>query len=282
MEGGNSKAIGLRENYFGVFSFLRVISIKAKATKRRNARSKSREDAKAVLCFLTFCVSGARLVPDVTSFDYFMKIETRSEYTRGALEREQLKASPFDQFALWLQETIEGKVIEPNAMSLATVGADQRPLTRTVLLKSFDERGFVFFTNFESRKGRQIEENPNVSLLFPWLALERQVIVCGAVEKVSTEEARAYFATRPRGSQLGAWVSAQSSVIMTRELLEEKLVEITRKFGEEEVPLPPFWGGFRVVPREIEFWQGRASRLHDRFLYSGLADGAWRIERLAP
>jgi pyridoxamine 5'-phosphate oxidase len=211
-----------------------------------------------------------------------MNIETRSEYTRAALERGQLLDSPVEQFAIWLREAMDAKVIEPNAMSLATVGADHRPLTRTVLLKTYDERGFVFFTNFESRKSRQIGENPNVSLLFPWLALERQVIIGGTAEKVSTAEALAYFMTRPRGSQLGAWVSAQSSVITTRALLEEKWEAMKRKFGDGEVPLPPFWGGFRVVPREIEFWQGRASRLHDRFLYSREADGKWRVDRLAP
>jgi pyridoxamine 5'-phosphate oxidase len=167
-------------------------------------------------------------------------------------------------------------------MSLATVGADQRPVVRTVLLKSYDERGFVFFTNFESRKARQIAENANVSVLFPWLALERQVIVCGTAEKIGTAESLAYFLTRPRGSQLGAWVSAQSSVITTRSLLEQKWEEMKRKFGEGEVPLPSFWGGYRIVPREVEFWQGRPSRLHDRFLYTRQADGSWNIERLAP
>lgn len=210
------------------------------------------------------------------------KIETRSEYTGGELDRDGLKPSPFDQFAVWFQQAMNAKVIEPNAMSLATTGADQHPLLRTVLLKSYDERGFVFFTNLESRKARQIAENPNVSLLFPWLALERQIIVCGAAEKVSTAEALAYFITRPRGSQLGAWVSAQSSVITTRSLLEQKLAEMKRKFGEGEVPLPSFWGGYRVVPREIEFWQGRANRLHDRFLYTRQPDGSWNINRLAP
>jgi pyridoxamine 5'-phosphate oxidase len=214
--------------------------------------------------------------------DNAMKIETRSEYTRGALERAQLKPSPFDQFAVWLQEAMEARMAEPNAMSLATAGADQLPLVRTVLLKSYDERGFVFFTNFESRKARQITENPNVSLLFPWLALERQVIVCGAAEKISKTETLAYFMTRPRGSQLGAWVSAQSSIITTRSLLEQKWDEMKRKFGEGEVPLPSFWGGFRVVPREIEFWQGRPSRLHDRFLYRRQGDDSWKIDRLAP
>ena len=214
--------------------------------------------------------------------DNGMKIETHSEYTRGHLDLEQLKPSPLDQFALWFQEAMDARVVEPNAMSLATTGADQRPLVRTVLLKSYDERGFVFFTNFQSRKARQISENANVSLLFPWLALERQVIVCGSAEKVSTAETLAYFITRPRGSQLGAWVSAQSSIITTRSLLEQKWEEMKRKFGEGQVPLPSFWGGYRVVPREIEFWQGRPSRLHDRFLYTRQTDGSWDIDRLAP
>jgi pyridoxamine 5'-phosphate oxidase len=177
---------------------------------------------------------------------------------------------------------MEAKVIEPNAMSLATSGADQRPLLRTVLLKSYDERGFVFFTNFESRKARQMAENPNVALLFPWLALERQVIIRGAAEKISTAESLAYFVTRPRGSQLGAWVSAQSSVITTRSLLEQKWEEMKRKFSEGQVPLPSFWGGYRVVPRDLEFWQGRPSRLHDRFLYTRQGDSSWGIDRLAP
>jgi pyridoxamine 5'-phosphate oxidase len=177
---------------------------------------------------------------------------------------------------------MDARIVEPNAMCLATAGADARPLARTVLLKSYDERGFVFYTNLESRKARQMAENANVSLLFPWLALERQVIVCGPVEKVSTAETLAYFITRPRGSQLGAWVSAQSSVITTRSLLEEKWEEMKRKFGEGQVPLPSFWGGYRVAPREIEFWQGRPSRLHDRFLYTRQPDASWKIDRLAP
>lgn len=211
-----------------------------------------------------------------------MKIEIRSEYSRGALQREALKGSPLEQFSLWFEQAMEAGIVEPNAMSLATAGADGKPLTRTVLLKSYDERGFVFFTNLESRKARQIAENPHVSLLFPWLAMERQVIVCGTAERVPRGEALAYFVTRPRGSQLGAWVSAQSSVITTRALLEQKWEEMKRKFGDGEIPLPSFWGGFRVAPREIEFWQGRPSRLHDRFLYSRAADGSWKIDRLAP
>jgi pyridoxamine 5'-phosphate oxidase len=211
-----------------------------------------------------------------------MNIESRSEYKRGALERDELKDSPFEQFAVWFAQAIEGKIIEPNAMSLATAGNDGRPLVRTVLLKSYDEGGFVFYTNMESRKARQLGENPQASILFPWLALERQVIVCGHVEKVTLAETAAYFATRPRGSQLGAWVSHQSSVITTRKLLEEKWGEMKRKFGEGHIPLPSWWGGYRVVPREIEFWQGRQSRLHDRFLYTRVGEGTWKIDRLAP
>jgi pyridoxamine 5'-phosphate oxidase len=230
--------------------------------------------------FLTFWDSEPTL--EVVIMNDAIKIESRSEYTRGELDREQLKANPFDQFALWFQQAIEAKIVEPNAMSLATAGADLRPLVRTVLLKIFDQRGFVFFTNFESRKARQIGQNPNVSLLFPWLTLERQVIVSGSAEKISTAESLAYFITRPRGSQLGAWVSAQSSIITTRSLLEQQWEAMKRKFGDGEVPLPEFWGGFRVVPREIEFWQGRASRLHDRFLYTRQPNGSWIIDRLAP
>ncbi len=211
-----------------------------------------------------------------------MNIETRSEYKRGALDRNDLKLSPFEQFAIWFAQANEAKVIEPNAMSLATVGKDGRPLVRTVLLKSFDEAGFVFYTNLESRKGRQLAENPQASALFPWLGMERQVIVCGHVERVTTAETASYFATRPRGSQLGAWVSPQSSIITTRELLEEELEEAKKKFGEGPIPVPSWWGGFRIVPREIEFWQGRPSRLHDRFLYSRDGQNSWKIDRLAP
>ncbi len=208
--------------------------------------------------------------------------DLRSEYARGELDLEHLKPNPFDQFALWFQQALDAQVIEPNAMSLATTGSDLRPTVRTVLLKSYDERGFVFFTNFESRKARQISENPQACALFPWLALERQVIISGTVTKVSTAESLAYFVTRPRGSQIGAWVSPQSSVITRRALLEQHWEEMKRKFGEGEIPLPSFWGGFRIIPRDIEFWQGRRSRLHDRFLYARQADQSWKIDRLAP
>jgi pyridoxamine 5'-phosphate oxidase len=206
----------------------------------------------------------------------------RSDYDKGKLEREDLAGNPVEQFAVWFKQACETKVIEPNAMSLATVGADGQPLVRTVLLKSYDNHGFVFFTNLESRKARHIKENPNVSLLFPWLALQRQVIVNGRAERVSMAESVAYFLTRPRGSQLGAWISQQSSVVTSRQLLESKWAEMERKFAGVEVPLPSWWGGYRVVPANIEFWQGRANRLHDRFLYSKQPDGAWNIERLSP
>jgi pyridoxamine 5'-phosphate oxidase len=205
----------------------------------------------------------------------------RSEYDGGKLDRADLKASPFEQFAVWFEQACQNKVIEPNAMSLATTGTDGRPLVRTVLLKSYDTRGFVFFTNLESRKALHIKENPNASLLFPWLALQRQVIINGQVEKVSAAEALEYFATRPRGSQIAAWVSQQSSVVTSRELLEKKWEEMERKFAKGDVPLPSWWGGYRVVPRNIEFWQGRVNRLHDRFLFTA-GDGTWTIERLAP
>jgi pyridoxamine 5'-phosphate oxidase len=212
-----------------------------------------------------------------------MKLEDwRVSYNRDRLEREDLRDDPFAQFTDWINQASAEKILEPNAMSLATVGADGRPTIRTVLLKSFDERGFVFYTNLESRKARQIGENANVSLLFTWLPLQRQVAVNGQAEKVPAHEVLAYFLKRPFGSQLAAWSSPQSKVITTRSILEMKWEETKRKFQEGHVPLPSFWGGFRVVPRDVEFWQGRENRLHDRFLYSRQPDGKWQIDRLAP
>ena len=208
--------------------------------------------------------------------------EMRVDYDADELRREDLCFDPFEQFALWLKEACESDLAEPNAMSLATVGADGRPMLRTVLLKGIDPRGFVFYTNMESRKARQISGNTNVSLLFPWLALHRQVAINGVAERVPASEALAYFVTRPFGSQVGAWVSPQSRVISARALLEMKWEEAKRKFQEGRVPMPSFWGGFRVVPRDIEFWQGRGHRLHDRFLYTRLETHGWKIERLAP
>ena len=212
-----------------------------------------------------------------------MKLDNmRVHYDRDELRREDLDGDPFEQFAAWMNKACESGMVEPNAMSLATAGADGRPTLRTVLLKSFDGRGFVFYTNLESRKARQISENANVSLLFPWLALHRQVVINGVAERVPTSEALAYFVTRPFGSQIGAWASPQSQVVSARALLEMKWEEAKRKFQEGHVPMPSFWGGFRVAPRDIEFWQGRGHRLHDRFLYTRLEEGNWKIERLAP
>lgn len=208
--------------------------------------------------------------------------DLRNEYTKGGLTLEQLATDPFTQFERWFQEALNVKIHEPNAMSLATVGTDGLPSIRTVLLKIFDHRGFVFFTNYGSKKATQIAENPQAALLFPWLDLERQVKIVGRVEKVSTAESLKYYLSRPRGSQLGAWVSQQSSIITSRSLLEMKMDEMKRKFSNREVPLPDFWGGFRIVPQTVEFWQGRANRLHDRFQFSLQADQSWKIERLAP
>jgi len=197
------------------------------------------------------------------------------------LSEADLDADPVLQFQRWYEAAIGTGIPEPNAMSLATVAADGQPSLRTVLLKLYDERGFVFFTNYESRKASEMAGNPRVALLFPWVALARQVNIVGKVEKISTAESLRYFATRPRGSQIGAWASHQSQVITSRSLLEMKVDEMRRRFGDGEIPLPGFWGGYRVVPQSIEFWQGRESRLHDRFCYTRQG-GAWVWARLAP
>lgn len=208
----------------------------------------------------------------------------REEYTHGGLDRGDLDESPFAQFRLWFDQACAAKLTEPNAMTVSTAGADGRPSSRTVLLKAYDERGFVFFTNYTGRKARQLAENPYASLLFPWVALERQVEIEGRVEKISAAESLKYFLSRPFGSQLGAWVSRQSTVISSRSILLKKLDEMKRKFAEGKVPLPDFWGGFRVVPVRVEFWQGRPNRLHDRFCYTRADEKSaeWTIERLAP
>jgi len=198
------------------------------------------------------------------------------------LEHEDLDADPVKQFADWFRQACDTQTLEPNAMSLTTVDEQQRPFCRTVLLKYFDARGFVFFTNQSSNKAQHIAENPNVSLLFFWPVLGRQIAIRGTADKISTQETMRYFMTRPRGSQIGAWVSVQSRVITSRALLEAKFDEMKRKFADKKVPLPSFWGGYRVQPREFEFWQGRSDRLHDRFLYSDRGAGNWGIERLSP
>ena len=208
--------------------------------------------------------------------------ELRSQWMTSGLKRDDLDSDPFRQFQTWFTEAIDSGIPEPNGMSLATVDNHNQPWLRTVLLKIYDHRGFVFFTNYESRKARQIGTNAKVSLLFPWVALGRQVKINGVAERVPQVESVKYFTTRPRGSQIGAWASPQSQVVGSRAFLESKVDEIKRRFSEGEVPLPSFWGGYRVVPDYIEFWQGRQNRLHDRFAYEMNSSGTWNVKRLAP
>jgi len=206
----------------------------------------------------------------------------RAEYTKGGLERENLHENPIEQFKRWMQQTIEAKIPDPNAMTVATVGPNGQPSQRIVLLKNLDEKGFVFYTNLKSRKAQDLLQNPKVSLHFPWYFLERQVKVCGVVEQLSTAEVLKYFVSRPRDSQLGAWASHQSRPISSRALLMQQFETMKNKFSKGEIPLPDFWGGFRVKPHQIEFWQGGAARLHDRFEYNLQADSSWTITRLEP
>jgi len=207
--------------------------------------------------------------------------KSRKEYTRTGLCRKELNADPMLQFEKWFKQAEATDHPYPNAMSLATAGNNLMPTIRTVLLKIFDEKGFVFFTNYNSDKAQQLTENAQAGLLFHWLELERQVKISGAVEKISTAESLKYFTTRPRGSQLGAWCSDQSHMISSRSILESQWEKMKQRFSDKEVPLPDFWGGYRVIPESIEFWQGRESRLHDRFEYRRDNDG-WIIQRLAP
>ncbi|MFF1376576.1 pyridoxamine 5'-phosphate oxidase [Streptomyces sp. NPDC058308] len=210
----------------------------------------------------------------------------REQYVTAGLAEADLPEGPMDQFALWFKEAAGpgAAVHEPNAMVVSTADAAGRPSSRTVLLKGFDERGFVFFTNYESRKSRELTVNPYVSLLFPWHAVARQVTVTGVAERVGREETVAYFRTRPHGSQLGAWASAQSSVLASRTELDRAYADLAARYPEgEQVPVPPHWGGFRVRPLTVEFWQGRADRLHDRLRYvRPESGGPWQVERLSP
>ncbi len=208
--------------------------------------------------------------------------DLRKDYALAGLTEKDLARDPFRQFEKWFQEAEAAKLTEPNAMTLATATRDGRASARTVLLKGLDGRGFVFYTNYEGRKGRELEANPRATLVFPWIALERQVIIEGTVTKVAREESAAYFHSRPRASQLGAWVSQQSAVIPGRATLEDAMKALEKKYAGAEVPLPPNWGGYRVSPETIEFWQGRRSRLHDRLRYRREKDGSWSVERFAP
>ena len=204
------------------------------------------------------------------------------DFSRPPLLIEELESDPIVQFEKWFREAWDENYPMPHAMSLATASAEGLPTVRTVLLKGYDSNGFVFFTNYGSRKAKQISNNPQAALLFPWVRLGRQVTVAGRVEKISKNESAQYFLSRPRGSQLSAWASAQSTVISSRAILESAFATVKRRFADGEVPLPDFWGGYRVDPDSIEFWQNRKDRLHDRFLYNRGENGAWRIDRLTP
>ncbi len=211
--------------------------------------------------------------------------DSRREYTRGGLRRADLPAEPLPLFEHWLKQACEAKLADPTAMVVATVDENGQPFQRIVLLKHYDEKGLVFYTNLGSRKAQQLATNSHISLLFPWHMLDRQVIVLGKAERLSTFEVMKYFATRPKDSQIGAWVSQQSSRISARGVLESKFLELKQKFSQGEVPLPSFWGGFRVNVDSMEFWQGGEHRLHDRFMYqrdAGETETGWKIDRLAP
>jgi len=207
--------------------------------------------------------------------------DIRQDYSLRELDESQVASDPFAQFGLWMNEAIEAEVNEPTAMTLSTVDAGNRPSSRVVLLKGFDPNGFVFFTNYESRKGRAISENANVALNFFWPELERQVNISGPATRVSADESEEYFRSRPLASRIGAWASQQSARLASREELEQRVAEVAAKYVDGDVPLPPFWGGFRVEPVRVEFWQGRRSRLHDRICYVRRGD-AWEIARLSP
>ena len=206
----------------------------------------------------------------------------RENYTKGSLDVQDVANTPIEQFQMWFDEAIASQLLEPNALLLSTVSSDGKPSARIVLLKGLDN-GFKFYTNYLSRKGTELIENPNACITFFWAELERQVRIEGIIEKVSAEESDEYFESRPKGSQIGAWVSNQSLVISNREILEEREKHLIEKFGDKSIPRPPHWGGYRLVPTYIEFWQGRPSRLHDRVSYTQVEEnGTWKIERLSP
>ncbi len=209
-------------------------------------------------------------------------IPERTDYSRSSLVENNVDPDPIQQFARWFDEAVAGKISEPNAMTLATASSSGRPSARIVLLRGYDPRGFTFFTNYQSRKGGELEHNPWAALVFFWQEMERQVRIEGRVVRVDAEESDAYFHSRPPTSRLGAWASPQSRVIASRQFLEEQCADTERRFAEGSIPRPPHWGGYRVVPDSVEFWQGRPSRLHDRLRYSRTESNPWLIERLAP
>lgn len=207
---------------------------------------------------------------------------SRYEHSAEGLRRRDLDPDPIKQFANWFTAAIEAGIRDVNAMSLATATADAKPSVRIILLKGFDHDGFVFFTNYASEKGKQLEANPNAALGFYWIEIDRQIRISGTVERTPRDESERYFHSRPLGSQLGAWASRQSDVIDGRRVLDARMAKITERYRDKPVPLPPHWGGYRLKPDVIEFWQGRPNRLHDRFRYARQPNGSWRIERLAP
>jgi len=207
--------------------------------------------------------------------------DLRQDYTKETLNETDVDPNPFVQFRRWFDQAVNAELPEPNAMTLATASRDGIPAARIVLLKALDDRGFTFFTNYNSAKGKELEANPHAALVFLWTELERQVRIVGSVEKITSEESDGYFFSRPHNSRLGAWASEQSEVIPNRDVLEEKLAALKGEYENREVPRPPHWGGYRVIPREIEFWQGRSSRLHDRLRYRN-QNGTWVIDRLSP
>jgi len=209
-------------------------------------------------------------------------MQPKSPRETPGLTRKNVDPNPFKMFEQWFQAASEAEPVLPEAVSLATATREGRLSSRMVLLKDFDETGFVFYTNYESRKGMELAENPNAALVFYWRQLERQICITGTVSRVSREESEAYFRTRPRGSQIGALTSSQSRVVASREVLEKRFQQLMAEYEGREIPLPSYWGGYRLSPATIEFWQGRSDRLHDRFLYKRQSGGPWQLERLSP
>ncbi|MFB3141472.1 MAG: pyridoxamine 5'-phosphate oxidase [Acidobacteriota bacterium] len=209
-------------------------------------------------------------------------MQPKSPRETPGLTRKNVDPNPFKMFEQWFQAASEAEPVLPEAVSLATATREGRLSSRMVLLKDFDETGFVFYTNYESRKGMELAENPNAALVFYWRQLERQICITGTVSRVSREESEAYFRTRPRGSQIGALTSSQSRVVASREVLEKRFQQLMAEYEGREVPVPSYWGGYRLSPDTIEFWQGRSDRLHDRFLYKRQSGGPWQLERLSP